>query len=323
MASAPPANQATLSNHWPLLEFDAYKDTCATLHMWLQVVGKIRLVCAPWTNHSWHVALQVTPRGLTTLPMRHGARTFQIDFDFIDHRLLIQSSEGEVSTVALRPRSVADFYAELMGKLAELRLDVKINTMPNEVADGIPFERDQQHASYDPEQANRLWRALAQTDCVFKEFRSRFIGKCSPVHFFWGSFDLAVTRFSGRPAPEHPGGVPSLPDWVAREAYSHEVISCGFWPGGAALPYPVFYSYAYPEPDGFGATALCEGKAVYHTTLREFVLPYEEVRRAEAPDALLLEFLQQSYERAAELGKWDRAALERSVSPAGNVATHA
>ncbi len=308
-----PSNNVSCIEQWPDLNFGAWKDSCATLHRWTQIVGKIRLVRTAWINHSWHVPLYVTTRGLTTSPIADGARTFQIDFDFIDHRLSIQASDGTVNAMALRPRSVADFYAALMLKLAELGLDIKIHTTPNEVIDAIPFEQDHVHAAYDAEYANRFWRVLVQADRVFKEFRARFIGKCSPVHFFWGSFDLAVTRFSGRPAPEHPGGIPNLPDWVAREAYSHEVYSCGFWPGGDALPYPVFYAYAYPEPTGFSTTPLMLDRARYDTTFREFVLPYDEVRQAKSPDAMLLEFLQGSYEAAATLGSWDRLSLERAM----------
>jgi hypothetical protein len=278
--------------------------------MGTQIVGKIRLVQTPWVNHSWHVPLYLTARGLTTSPIRYDPRVFQIDFDFIDHKLLIQAGDGPVKSMALQPRSVADFYQNLFAQLAELDIDVKINTTPNEVADGIPFERDQQHRSYDAESANRFWHALLQADRVMKEFRAPFKGKCSPVHFFWGSFDLAVTRFSGRPAPEHPGGVPHLPDWVAREAYSHEVSSCGFWPGNEALPYPAFYAYAYPAPAGFDKANVSPAAAFYHSGLHEFILPYDEVREAPSPDAMLLEFLQSSYEAAADLGKWDRAALE-------------
>jgi hypothetical protein len=307
------SNNIIQSGQWPDLPFDAWKNTCATLHMWTQIVGKIRLVQTPWVNHSWHVALYVTARGLTTTPIPHGARTFQIDFDFIDHRLLIQTSDGTVKTMALQPRSVADFYRELLSNLAALGIDVKIHTTPNEVADAIPFEKDHNHASYDAEYANKFWRALVQADRVFKEFRAGFIGKCSPVHFFWGSFDLAITRFSGRTAPAHPGGVPNLPDWIAREAYSHEVSSCGFWPGGESLPYPVFYAYAYPEPQGYSSAPLHPGSAVYDTAFREWFLPYEEVRKARSPDELLLEFLQSSYEAAANLGAWDRSALERTA----------
>lgn len=298
-------------DEWPSLPYHEWKETHATLHMWTQIVGKIRLVQTPWLNHSWHVCLYLTARGLTTSPIPYGGRTFQIDFDFSGHQLLIQSSDGRARAMALAPRSVAEFHEELFRQLSELDLEVKIRTTPNEVTDAIPFERDYEHASYDAEYANRFWRALSQADRVFKDFRARFIGKCSPVHFFWGSFDLAVTRFSGRRAPAHPGGVPNLPDWVAREAYSHEVSSCGFWPGGDAAPEPVFYAYAYPEPDGFREAPVRPGGASYHPVLREFVLPYEEVRRSTSPDETLLEFLQSTYEAAASLGGWERAELER------------
>ena len=297
---------------WPDLPLNEWQDTYATLHLWTQIVGKIRLVQTPWLNHSWHVALYVTSRGLTTSPIPFGNRTCQIDFDFIAHQLLISVSDGSGATLALAPRTVADFYGELMATMAGLGLGVTIHTTPNELVDGIAFEQDYVHATYDAQHAHRLWRALVQADRVLKAFRSRFIGKCSPVHFFWGSFDLAVTRFSGRPAPEHPGGVPHGPDWVMREAYSHEEYSCGFWPGGGPVPYPVFYAYAYPEPAGFSTAAMRPASAVYESTLREFILPYDEVRRAASPDALLLEFLQSSYEAAARLGQWDRPALERN-----------
>jgi hypothetical protein len=300
------------------LAFDAWKDTYATLHMWTQIVGKIRLAQMPWINHSWHVTLYATARGLTTSPIPHGARAFQIDFDFIDHRLLIRTNDGAVKTMALQPRSVADFYQELFSNLHQLGLDVKIRTTPNEIVDAIPFDKDHVHASYDAEHANRFWRALVQADRVLKKFRAGFIGKCSPVHFFWGSFDLAVTRFSGRKAPEHPGGAPNCPDWVMREAYSHELSSCGFWPGGGPVPYPVFYAYAYPEPPGFGTAPVRPGNAIYDAAMREFLLPYDEVRRAQSPDAVLLEFLQSSYEAAANLGRWDRSALERTAPPWGS-----
>ncbi len=312
MSEQSASRHAVLSEQWPSLPFDAWKDTYATLHMWTQIVGKIRLRQTPWLNHSWHVALYVTARGMTTSPMAYGERTFEIDFDFIDHRLEIRTSDGEVRIMALRPRSVAEFYRELMALLAELSLDVKIDTTPNELADGIPFEEDNTHASYDAEYVHRFWRILVQVDRVFKIFRARFIGKCSPVHFFWGSFDLAVTRFSGRPAPQHPGGVPHLPDWIAREAYSHEVSSCGFWPGGGPVLYPVFYAYAYPEPEGFSSAHVRPDGGKYHPTLHEFILPYDDVRRAESPDDALLDFLQSSYEAAADLGKWDRTALEQT-----------
>lgn len=297
---------------WPALPLDAWSDTCATLHMWTQIVGKIRLVQSSWVNHSWHVTLYVTARGLTTTPIPYGTRTFQIDFDFIDHQLAVYSSDGGVRTIPLRPQSVAAFYGQLMRELGKLDLHLKIKTRPNEVAEVIAFEQDEQHASYDRDYANRFWRVLVQTDRIFKRFRARFIGKCSPVHFFWGAPDLAVTRFSGRPAPEHPGGVPHLPDVVAREAYSHEVSSCGFWPGGGAVPYPAFYSYAYPEPRGFREALVKPEAACYNAELREFVLPYDAVRESASPDDSLLEFLQTTYEAAADLGGWDRKALERT-----------
>lgn len=315
MADANLSHKESRSQQWPSLDYEAWKETCATLHMWTQIVGKIRMSQTPWINHSWHVTLYVTARGLTTSPIPYGARTFQIDFDFIEHLLSIETSDGAAKTMPLASRSVADFYQALFAHLAALDLGVKIHTTPNEVVDGIPFDQDHQHASYDAEYANRFWHALVQTDRVFKQFRAGFIGKCSPVHFFWGGFDLAVTRFSGRPAPRHPGGVPNCPDWVMHEAYSHEVSSCGFWPGGEALPYPVFYAYAYPEPPGFSTAAVRPDGARYDPGLREFILPYDEVRRAASPDAMLLEFLQSSYEAAAVLGKWDRAALERTVQP--------
>ena len=305
------SNNTPRSEQWPSLAFEAWKDTYATLHMWTQIVGKIRLVQTPWVNHQWHVTLYVTTRGLTTSPITYGTRTFQIDFDFIDHRLVIQTSEGAIKTLALQPRSVADFYKELLANLSDLGINVKIHTTPNEIADAIPFERDHIHASYDAEYANRFWRVLVQVDRVFMEFRARFIGKSSPVHFFWGGPDLALTRFSGRPAPSHPGGVPNMPDWITREAYSHEASSCGFWPGGGPVPYPVFYAYAYPEPQGYNMARLSPDGATYNSILREFILPYDDVRLAESPDAMLLDFLQSSYETAANLGAWDRSALEQ------------
>ncbi len=233
---------------WPSLPLEAWSDTCAILHMWTQIVGKIRLTQSPWINHSWHVTLYVTARGLTTSPIPYGSRTFQIDFDFIGHELTIRSSDGGIGGLPLHAQCVAAFYRRLQNEMAKLDLQVNIHLKPNEVPDAIRFDRDESHCAYDPVYANRFWRALVQADRLFKQFRARFVGKCSPVHFFWGAPDLAVTRFSGRRAPEHPGGVPNLPDWVTREAYSHEVSSCGFWPGGGAIAYPAFYSYAYPEP---------------------------------------------------------------------------
>jgi Family of unknown function (DUF5996) len=298
---------------WPSLPLEAWSDTCATLHMWTQIVGKIRLTQSPWINHSWHVTLYVTARGLTTSPIPYGSRTFQIDFDFIGHELTIRSSDGGVGGFSLHAQSVAAFYRQLQNEMAKLDLQVNILVKPNEVPNPIRFDRDESHCAYDPLYANRFWRALVQADRLFKQFRARFVGKCSPVHFFWGAPDLAVTRFSGRRAPEHPGGVPNLPDWVTREAYSHEVSSCGFWPGGGAIAYPAFYSYAYPEPAGFAAVPIKPSAAFYSTDLREFILPYDAVREAKSPDDTLLDFLQTTYEAAANLAYWDRKSLERTT----------
>jgi len=305
------SSDASRSQAWPSLPLDAWSDTCATLHMWIQIVGKIRLTQSPWINHSWHVTLYVTARGLSTSPIPYGARTFQIDFDFVDHRVVIRSNDGAKAGLPLEPQSVATFYRRLMEEMARLDLRVRIHKRPNEVPVAIPFDQDEAHAAYDREYANRFWRVLAQSDRVFKAFRARFIGKCSPVHFFWGAPDLAVTRFSGRTAPEHPGGIPNLPDWVTREAYSHEVSSCGFWAGGGSVPYAAFYSYAYPEPTGFSKAEVRPAAAFYSGELREFVLPYDAVRESESPDDTLLDFLQTTYEGAATLAKWDRSALER------------
>jgi hypothetical protein len=299
---------------WPSLPLDAWNDTYATLHLWTQIVGKVRLAQSPWINHSWHVTLYVTARGLSTSPIPYGVRTFQIDFDFIAHQLTVQSSDGGVATLALRPQSVGSFYRSLMDEMAKLDLRVDIHTLPNEVAEPIRFDRDETHRAYDPDYANRFWRVLVQADRVFKSFRTRFIGKCSPVHFFWGAPDLAVTRFSGRRAPEHPGGVPHLPDWVTREAYSHEVSSCGFWAGGGPVPYAAFYAYAYPEPSGFAQARVRPAAAFYSGDLHEFMLSYDSVREADSPDDALLDFLQTTYEAAANLGKWDRATLERDAA---------
>jgi hypothetical protein len=279
--------------------------------MWTQIVGKIRLVQSPWMNHSWHTTLYMTARGLSTSPIPYGARVFQIDFGFIAHRLTVQSSDGSTGAFALEPQSVAAFYARLMDELNKLNLHVTIRKRPNEIADPIPFDQDEVHRAYDPVYANRFWRVLVQADRVLKRFRARFIGKCSPVHFFWGAQDLAVTRFSGRPAPEHPGGIPNLPDWVTREAYSQEVSSCGFWPGGGPVPYPAFYSYAYLEPVGFAKARVRPGDAFYSPDLREFILAYDAVRQAASPDDTLLDFLQTTYDTAASLARWDRASLER------------
>ena len=277
--------------------------------MWTQIVGKVRLKLTPWTNHSWHVTLYLTSRGLTTSPIPHGTKTFEILFDFINHQLQILTSEGEGSAIQLRPLSVAAFYREVMNALEVLELPVEINTTPNEVDPAIPFEQNEKDSAYDPEYANRFWRVLLQSDRVFKEFRAEFCGKCSPVHFFWGSFDLAVTRFSGRRAPQHPGGVPHLPDAITREAYSHEVSSIGFWPGNEMMPDPIFYSYAYPEPSGFPEAKVQPANASYNPQLKEFVLRYDDLRKAASPDAALLEFARSTYDAASTLGDWDRAAL--------------
>ncbi|OLE37666.1 MAG: hypothetical protein AUI36_26430, partial [Cyanobacteria bacterium 13_1_40CM_2_61_4] len=287
-----------------------WKDTYATLHMWTQIVGKIRLAQTPLLNHWWNVTLYVTSRGLTTSAMPYDDRIFEIDFDFMDHNLLIRSSDGGSKAVRLYPRSVADFYRETLAALQSLRIPVTIWTTPVEVEDRTPFEQDQKHAAYDPEYAQRVWRILLQTSRVLTEFRSRFIGKVSPVHFFWGAFDLALTRFSGRRAPAHPGA-PNLARFVAVEAYSHEVSSCGFWPGGGPVDMPVFYAYAYPEPEGFKEYAIHPAEAFYHPEMREFLLPYEVVRTAKSPDQVLLAFVQSAYEAAANLAKWDRGQLER------------
>ena len=302
---------------WPSLPLDAWSDTCATLHLWTQIVGKIRLAQSPWVNHSWSVTLYVTARGLTTSPIPYGTRVFQVDFDFIDHKLMIRSSDGGVGAVALQPQSVASFYRRLWDELGKLDLHVSINPMPNEVQDPIRFDLDERHRSYDADYANRFWRALLQSHLVFGRFRARFVGKCSPIHFFWGAPDLAVTRFSGRAAPKHPGGIPHLPDAVTREAYSQEVSSCGFWPGGGAIAYPAFYSYAYPEPPGFAESLGNRGAGFYSPELREYILPYDTLRLAASPDDTLLEFLQATYEAAANLGGWNRQILERNGAVPG------
>ncbi len=308
------SNDAT----WPALPFDAWRDTAATLHLWLQIVGKIALVQRPWVNHSWHVALRITGRGIGTGLIPHPSNAFQIDFDFIDHCLLLHVVDGRTVGLPLQPQTTAKFYRDVMSSLAKLGVPVQIYTMPNELPDPIRFDVDETHRSYDSGAVNRYWRVLVQTQRVFEEFRARFIGKNSPVHFFWGSADLAVTRFSGRTAPPHPGGVPHLPDWVAREAYSHEVSSAGFWAGGDQYPEACFYSYAYPEPPGFAAAQVGPIGAQYSDVLREFVLPYEAARRAFSPDAALLEFLQSTYDAAANLAKWPRDALERAPAPNGS-----
>jgi len=297
---------------WPELPTAAWRDTYATLHLWTQIVGKIRLARSPWLNHSWHVALYVTARGLTTSPVPDDGRTFQIELDFIDHVLRISSSDGQQRQFALAGHSVASFHAAIMAALKDLAIHVVIDEMPNEVPAPIRFPEDDKHASYDPAAVRRFFQILGNADRVFRQFRTGFLGKASPVHFFWGSFDLAVTRFSGRRAPRHPGGVPNLPDAVACEAYSHEESSAGFWPGSGAVDYPAFYSYSYPEPRGFRTTQVLPDAAFFSEALGEFILPYDAVRTAENPDKALLDFLQSTYEAAAISAKWDREALECS-----------
>jgi Family of unknown function (DUF5996) len=300
---------------WPELPFAAWRDSAVTLQLWTQIVGKIRLSRTPWLNHSWHVALYVTPRGLSTSPIPDPAGSFEIAFDLVGHMLRITTATA-LRDLPLRAQSVAAFYAELTAALAGLGIDVAIDDLPNEMADPIRFGDDHVHGSYDPDAVARFGQVLRQADRVFRQFRTGFLGKASPVHFFWGSFDLAVTRFSGHIAPPHPGGVPHLPDVVAREAYSHEVSSAGFWPGGGVIYYPAFYSYAYPAPAGFADAPVQPAAAFFSKELGEFILPYDAVRTAADPDAMLLHFLQSTYEAAANLGKWDRAALECSLGEA-------
>jgi len=304
---------------WPELPTAAWRETYETLHLWTQIVGKIRLARTPWLNHSWHVTLYVTARGLTTSAIPDGARSFQIDFDFIDHALRISTSDGTARQFALAGKSVAGFYTAIMADLAELGIDIAINETPNELPDPIRFSQDSRHASYDPDAVRRFFQILRNAERVFEQFRTGFLGKASPVHFFWGSFDLAVTRFSGRRAPRHPGGVPHLPDEVAWEAYSHEVSSAGFWPGSGAIDYPAFYCYAYPEPAGFRTAPVRPDAAFFSEALGEFILPYDAVRTAAQPDQALLDFLQSTYEAAANSAKWDRNALECALGRPGVV----
>ena len=295
----------------PTLPLESWRDTCTTLQMWTQIVGKTRLALAPPENHWWHIALYVTPRGLTTSPIPHGTRTFAADFDFLDHQLYLRTSDGATRAVPLVPRAVADFYAEYLEALRSLSLEVRIRPVPVEVEVAIPFAEDREHAAYDAEAVGRWWRMVVHADRVLKRFRGRFLGKASPVHFFWGSFDLAATRFSGRRAPTHPGGAPNCPHYVMTEAYSHECSSVGFWPGGGPVAEAAFYSYAYPEPPGYAEGTVRLAGAGYSAEMPEFVLPYEAVRRAADPDAALLDFCQSTYEIAADLGRWDRTALDR------------
>ncbi|HLK51450.1 MAG TPA: DUF5996 family protein [Bryobacteraceae bacterium] len=294
---------------WPELPLARWKDTYATLHMWTQVVGKVRLALSPPVNHWWQVPLYVSARGLSTSTIPYGSRIFDMEFDFLQHRLVIRVSDGQAKTIGLYPRSVADFYQEFMKTLAGLEIEVKIWKMPVEISEPIPFDRDEQHAAYDADYVSRFWRILVQADSILKEFRGRYAGKCSPVHFFWGSFDLAVTRFSGRPAPERTGV-----DAMTREAYSHECSSAGFWPGGGAVEGAAFYSYTVPEPEGFAAARVEPPSAFYHSDLHEFIVMYDDVRTLAAPRAALLQFFESTYQAGATLGQWDRAALERGAA---------
>lgn len=301
---------------WPALPLDGWRDTYATLHLWTQMVGKTRLALSPAENHWWHVALYVTPRGLSTSPIPYGNGTFEVAFDFIDHQLVVRTSDGRTASTPLAPRTTAEFWRDYLALLASLGIHAQIRPVPAELPEVIPFEEDHVHASYDRDAAERCWRAMVQVDRVLKRFRGQFLGKSSPVHFWWGAFDLACTRFSGRPAPRHPGGIPNLPDYVAVEGYSHECISAGWWPGGNGIDEPSFYAYAYPEPEGCPEAEVRPAAAHYHIGLREWILPYEAVRAAPDPDAALLDFLQSTWAAAADLGGWDRAALERPLQPA-------
>jgi len=295
-----------MSNNWPALPLEEWQETCATLHMWTQIVGKIRLAQTPLVNHWWNVPLYVSARGLTTTAMPYGEIFFEMEFDFIDHKLDITCSHGQSTSIALVPKSVATFYRETMDALRQLGIDVHIWRMPVEIPDPVPFDEDEQHASYDPEYVNRFWQVLRASEKVMQVFRSRFIGKSSPVHFFWGSFDLAVTRFSGRPAPPRPDA-----DVITREAYSHEVISHGWWPGQGPLGKAAFYSYAAPVPEGLAEAKVQPEQAYYNKEMGLFLLLHDEVRNAANPEETLMQFLQSTYEAGANLAKWDRAALER------------
>jgi hypothetical protein len=303
---------------WPELPYAAWSDTLKTVHLWSQVVGKIRLTLTPWVNHSWHVPFYVTSRGIGTSPIPFGTESFEIDFDFIAHRLSVHTSSGDAAGFALTPQSVAEFNRRVFALLKGLGIRVAIDDTPSEMTSVPRYSQDRDHASYDAEAVHRFWRALVQADRAFKLFRSGFLGKASPVHFFWGSFDLAVTRFSGNSAPKHPGGVPGLPDAVACEAYSHEESSAGFWPGGDSFPRAAFYSYAYPEPAGYRDQKVTAG-ASFDATLGEFILPYDTLRAAVDPHALLLDFLSTTYAAAADCGGWDRAALECPLGVPGRV----
>lgn len=298
------------SDNWPELPYSKWRDTYETLHRWVQIVGKIRLALTPWMIHSWHATVYVTSRGLSTSLIPYYQRAFEIEFDFLEHFLVIRTDSGEIRRIPLQAQTVAVFYHSLFDALSALRINVTIHGRPNELPDTIPFASDNVHSSYDPFYVQRFWRILRVNDRIFKLFRTGFLGKSSPVHLFWGSFDLAVTRFSGRPAPTHPGEIPNLPDSVTREAYSHEVSSAGFWPGGGPVDYPAYYSYAYPVPNGFSERRVRPNAAFFSREAGEFLLPYDAVRTATDPERTLLDFLESSFEAAAETAKWDRGALE-------------
>ena len=299
--------------NWPALSYQDAKGTYETIHLWTQIAGKVKIVQMPWINHSWHTTLLVSPRGLTTGDIPAEEKHFQINFDFIDHELQIVTSKGEINSFSLKDLSVAVCYNNVIDSLLEFGIEVKINTTPNEMVDPIPFYKDKIHKEYNPVHASKFHTVLLNVAEVFNEFRAEFIGKSSPVHFFWGSFDLAVSRFSGQEAPKHPGGIPNLPDWVAQEAYSHEVSSSGFWPGNEMLPFAAFYNYIYPEPKGFSTAAIKPDKAYYHKDMGEYILPYKDVQESEDPSKMLMEFLHSTYNTAADLAKWEREKLEKQT----------
>ena len=299
-----------MQKQWPILSYEKEKETFDTLHMWTQIVGKIKLAILPWVNHSWHVTLQLSSKGFTTGLMPYEGYHFQIDFDFTDHHLKVSTTKGEQKMFSLRSVSVADFYAKLFGVLEELNIHITINPVPVEIQNPVPFKKDTIHNKYDVEQINALHSALLKIADVFITFRSQFRGKCSPIHFFWGGFDLALSFFSGRTAPKHPGGVPGMPDWVAEEAYNREVSSCGFWTGNEAYPHAAFYCYLYPEPDGYKTATISPGEAFYHKELGEFILPYTAVQQSAESSSMLLEFLKSTYYSGADLAKWERELLE-------------
>lgn len=302
-----------MRTEWSVPDYTKGEETYETLRLFTQVVGKIKLAKLPWINHSWHVTLTVTPSGLTTLSIPGKIKNFQIDLDFVEHKLKVSTSEGELRSFDLIGNSVALFYEKVFDALRELKINVSINRVPNEIADAIPFDQDNIHRTYNPPEVEKLHKSLLKIQDIFTLFRTGFTGKCSPVHFFWGSFDLAVTRFSGRSAPLHPGGIPNLPDRVAQEAYSHELCSAGFWPGDKTVPFAAFYSYSYPEPEGYRNHIIIPKEAYYDNNLREFILPYNDILKYDDPSEVLLDFLQSTYEAAADSGKWNRMLLEKKL----------